>query len=164
MSEYTKQAHTPEQIESIFAGCETESDLRAANSNMQKHDPIFEAYFHRKKIYNRLKNARSKEIRAAELAPWEDQAKRLKHGDKVFFGVRFSSEALDTNFRFVPEWSRKIEAGEWCYVWHYQPRAKRLWLCRPGKKCEEANVFPQHFTVSDMMNFEISRTEIALRK
>lgn len=151
-------------IVASMAACETEKELRDCKANMMENDAAVTEYYYRRKVYARLKNARSKEIRDAMLAPFDDEAKRMQRGQKVYFGKRCNSVALDWNLRSVKGSEKKIEAGKWCYVWHYQPKAQRLWLCRPGTKCEYKNVIRDHFSLNDMLMYQISRTETKLRK
>jgi len=143
-------------IVSCMANCETEKELRDCKVDMMKVDAAIVEYFHRRKIYNRIKAARSEEIRQAMLAPFEDEAKRMQRGQKVYFGkcwIWITSGPL-----------KKIEVGEGCYVWQYQPKSKCLWLCRPGTKCERRNMITQSFTLDNMKYYEISRAELKFRK
>ena len=151
-------------IVSCMANCETEKDLRDCKANLMKNDNVIGDYHHRKKIYNRIKNARSQEIRQAMLAPFEDEAKRMESGQKVYFGKRCESVALDWDFKAIKGSTKKIDAGNWCYVWKYQPKSKCLWLCRPGAKHERKNVINDSFSISDLKAYEISRAELKFRK
>ena len=151
-------------IVSCMANCETEKELRNCKADMMKVDAAVVEYRRRCEIYNRIKAARSKEIRQAMLAPFEAEAKRMRHGQKVYFGNRCESFALDWNFQEVKGSEKKIEVGEWCYVWQYQPRKKLLWLCRPKKKCEYGAVIRTAFSISDLKAYEISRAELKFRK
>lgn len=106
---------------------------------------------------------RCKEIRKDELAPFHEIAKQFQYRDKVYFGkaderdwFNLVSCTISKNYR--------IKAGQWCYVWEYQPRAKRLWLCHPGKKCEYKNLISTSFGLGDIQRLEILRTELEIRQ
>ena len=152
------------RFESDLTQCTTRQECSAILTDQFKADELMKQARERRTAYQRLKNERCKAIRRDELAPFEDQAKRLRKGQKVFFATSLKSVALDWNFRSIKGSEKEIEAGQWCRVWEYQPKAKRLWLCRPGKRCEYKNVIRDSFSVSDMMHHGISRTELALRK
>ncbi|MCK5600731.1 hypothetical protein KAR91_02610 [Candidatus Pacearchaeota archaeon] len=113
---------------------------------------------------NKAKNDRLKELRREELAPFEDEAKRWQPGQKVYFATGIESFAMDWNFNTVKGSEKKIQAGQWCRVWQYQPKSKRLWLCRPGTKCERKNVIRDSFSLTSIKELGISRTELELRK
>ena len=105
---------------------------------------------------------RCAEIRKAELVPFHADCVSWRQGQKVFFGKsdNLSYMSFDT---FKMDTLYNIKAGQWCRVWEYQPRAKRLWLCYPGKKCEWNNIIDHGFSLSEIQRCEISRTEIAIR-
>ena len=107
-------------------------------------------------------NVRCKEIRRVELIPYHEEAKRWKQGQKVYFGTgdNMSFMSFET-MRITKDYD--IKRGDWCFVWHYMPRAKILWLCYPGKKCEFKNVIRSSFSLGAIERCKISRTEIALR-
>lgn len=105
---------------------------------------------------------RCKIIRKAELAPYHDVAKRWKQGQKVYFGTGDNLSYLSfETMRMTKEYD--IKPGQWCYVWHYQPKVKLLWLCHPGKKCEFKNVINRAFSLDRIERCKISRTEPAIR-
>ena len=147
-----------------FAACQTQGELRQLDTALRNVDQVLTTARERNKLYNRLKNERNREIRQAELAPFEDKAKRWKKGQKVYFAKSHNSGSLDWNFNFIKGSGVNIKAGDWCYVWLYQPKAKSLWLCHPKKKCEYANVIRSDFSLNDIMRLGISRTEPAIRK
>ena len=152
------------EIVAFFAACENEKDLRECVNRLCEEDPAVTESSRRKAFFSRTRTARRKQLREAELAPFHSEAKRMRHGQKVYFGKRCESFALDWNFQEVKGSEKKIEVGEWCYVWQYQPRKKLLWLCRPKKKCEYGAVIRTAFSISDLKAYEISRAELKFRK
>jgi len=152
------------QFERAMAKCSTNKEAAELIKTQFANDDVMREARELRLAYTRIKNERCKQIRSAELAPFEDEAKRLRQGQKVYFARSCNSVALDWNLRSVAGSEKKIEAGGWCYVWEYQPKSKALWLCRPGKKCEYKNLIRAAFSVSDMMHYGISRTELKLRK
>lgn len=160
----TTEENTVSRFESALSQCTTRQECGDALKATFADDDLLRQARERRTAYQKLKNERCKAIRRDELAPFEDQAKRFRKGQKVFFAKSLKSCALDWNFNFIKGADKEIEAGDWCRVWEYQPKAKRLWLCRPGTKCEYDNVIRDSFSLSDMLNHGISRTELALRK
>lgn len=153
---------TMNEVKQRFAAATTKQQLREEiNTVLNEDDVLAEARTRRKEI-NRLKNERQREIEAAELAPFEDEAKRLQHGQKVYFERRCEIDHFGFDFKFRK--GARVNAGQWCRVWKYQPKAKRLWLCEPGKPAKYENVINHNFSLRDMREYGISRTEIALRK
>ena len=116
------------KIVAQMAACENEKELRECMKLIYAEDPVVEASHCRKKILDRIKLDKLKALRKAVLAPFEDEARRMRHGDKV-----------------------------------YQPKKKALWLCKPKQKLLKKNVM-YHFSLDDMEEYKISRTEIASRK
>ena len=105
---------------------------------------------------------RCKKIRKDELAPFHEIAKQFQYGDKVYFGKADERMWFDLeNCRISKDY--RIDKGQWCYVWGYQPKAKRLWLCHPGKKCERKNIISTSFGLGDIQKLEILRTELEIR-
>jgi len=107
---------------------------------------------------------RQAEINAVLDAPYHDEAKRWKHGDKVFFGKSDNRSYMSFEDRISITKDYDIKAGQWCRVWEYQSRKKVAWLCHPGKKLEWDNIIEHGFTLRDLRNAEISRVEIDIRK
>ena len=106
---------------------------------------------------------RCKQIRKDELAPFHKIAKQFQYGDKVYFGKGDEQDWFSLETGKISK-NYCIEAGQWCYVWAYQPKGKRLWLCHPGKKCERKNIISTSFGLGDIQKLEILRTEPAIRQ
>jgi len=106
--------------------------------------------------------ARCLEIRKVELAPYHDEAKRWRKSQKVYFSTGDNLAYMSFETMQMTK-TYDIKPGQWCYVWQYQPRAKVLWLCHPGKKCEWNNIIDHAFTLSSIERCKISRTEPELR-
>lgn len=151
------------KIVAQMAACENEKELRECMKLIYAEDPVVEASHCRKKILDRIKLDKLKALRKAVLAPFEDEARRMRHGDKVYFGVECSTIEIDWNFNFNDDSRKEVKEGEWCFVWSYQPKKKALWLCKPKQKLLKKNVM-YHFSLDDMEEYKISRTEIASRK
>lgn len=113
--------------------------------------------------FKKARSARVKELRIAELQPFHEMACRWKPGQKVYFAHGLDSCSLNWSFRPIKGSERKIKAGDWCRVYQYQTRAKRLWLCKPGKPYNQANLMNACFSVREIMELGISRTELAIR-
>ena len=107
---------------------------------------------------------RSGEIHQASLLPYHDEAKRWKHGDKVYFGKSDNRSGVSFNDRIRMHKYYDIKAGQWCRVWEYQSRKKIAWLCQPGKPLKFENVIDHGFTLTDLKHAEISRVEMDIRK
>ena len=107
---------------------------------------------------------RRKEINAVLDAPYHAEAKRWKHGDKVYFGKADNLSHINFAGRIGVKTAYDIKAGQWCRVWEYQSRKKIAWLCQPGKKLEWDNIIDHGFTLRDLRKAEISRVEIDIRK
>lgn len=152
------------QFESALGACTTRHEAADLLKSQYADDELLRQASERRKAYQRLKNERCKTIRREQLAPFDDEARRFKRGQKVFFKKSIKSFALGWNLQSIKGSEKRIEAGDWCRVWQYQPQAKRLWLCRPGKQATHANVIRDCFSLTDMMDLGISRTELALRK
>lgn len=112
--------------------------------------------------YKKAFNKRCKRIREDELYPFHLLAKQFQHGDKVYFGKADSAQWMDMVALKVTD-NYSIKAGAWCYVWKYQPRAKILWLCHPGKKLAFVNIIDHAFSVAQIQRLEISRVEPEIR-
>lgn len=140
-----------------FEQCQTIKECNAVLKELCQ--PFYEVTTRLKKE----RSARAKAIRTAELEPFHELASRFRRGQKVFFATALNSVALGWDLRSIKGSEKKIEAGQWCRVWEYQPRAKRLWLCRPGKAATYANVITDPFSLRDMKDHGISRTELAVR-
>ncbi len=109
-------------------------------------------------------SGRRKELNAVLDAPYHDEAKRWKHGDKVFFGKADNLSYMSFGDRIGMDTSYDIKAGQWCRVWEYQSRKKVAWLCHPGKAFKFENVIDHAFSLRNLRNAEVSRVEIDLRK
>jgi hypothetical protein len=153
---------TMSEVEQTFADCKDRDELREALSTILAEDQVLKDALERKKAIQRLKGTRAKEIEKAELAPYEDEARRWKHGQKVYFGrdCQIDHFGFDLKFRR----GARVKKGEWCRVYQYQPRAKRLWLCQPGKSADRRNVMNHDFGLRDIKDYQISRTELELRQ
>ena len=106
---------------------------------------------------------RRKEIHEIMYAPFHDEAKRWRQGDKVYFGKPdiASNMSFENQIRI---WNiYDIKAGQWCRVWKYQSRKKMAWLCQPGKPCKWENLIRQAFRLRTLHDADVSRTEILLR-
>ncbi len=106
---------------------------------------------------------RRKEIGAVLDAPYHDEAKRWKHGDKVYFGKSDNRSYMSFGDRILVTKDYDIKAGQWCRVWEYQARKKVAWLCQPGKALKYDNIINHGFSVRDLRKAEVSRVEIDLR-
>lgn len=136
----------PEQ----FAKCRTIEDVNDLSKKMQR-DRSVAAEERRKRIYTIMH------------APFHDEANRWRKGDKVYFGKSDSLSRMSFADLIGMHKVYNIKAGQWCRVWHYQPRKRIAWLCQPGKPCEYDNIINHGFTLADLYNGEVSRTEIDLR-
>ena len=105
---------------------------------------------------------RSGEIHQASLLPYHDEAKRWQHGDKVYFGKSDNRSGMTFDDLIIHTYYN-VKAGQWCKVWKYQSRKKIAWLCQPGKPCKFENVIDVAFTLTNLKDAEVSRTEIELR-
>jgi hypothetical protein len=107
---------------------------------------------------------RRKEINAELQAPYHDEAKRWKHGDKVYFGKSDNRSGMSFNDRIQMHRYYDIKAGQWCRVWEYQSRKKIAWLCQPGKPLKYENIIDHGFTLRDLQDADVSRVEPEIRK
>lgn len=137
----------PEQ----FAKCRTIEDVNDLSKKMQR-DRSVAAKERRKRIY------------AIMHAPFHDEAKRWHRGQKVYFGKSDNLSRISFFTEIRRQKTYDIKAGQWCRVWQYHSRKKIAWLCQPGKPCEYDNIINHGFTLADLYNGEVSRTEIDLRK
>ena len=140
-----------------FANCQTKEE---AETLLKELCQPFNA------VTSQFKKARTRrvvELRKAELAPFHELASRFRPGQKVYFATGIKSCALDWSFNHIPGSDKDIKAGDWCRVYQYQPKVRRLWLCRPGLPCTRANVIRDSFSLRAMMDLGISRTELSVR-
>ena len=152
------------QIEQRFATCTTHKEVLEVQASILETNPLIcEARALRNSI-STFKSNKEKELRAAERAPFEDEAKSFRKGQKVYFAKSCKSVAIGWDLRRIKGSEKKIEAGDWCYVWEYQPKARQLWLCQPRKACKYENVIRSSFSISEMMHHGIRKTELNLRK
>ena len=152
------KARIDETLVTRFMGCKTKEDRDAEMKSIAGDAQAIV------RGANRARTEARKRTRRAELDKFHQIARRWKQGQKVYFGVDLQSIALDWNFRSVKGSEKNIKKGEWCRVWQYQSKAKQLWLCRPGTKCEYKNVIRDSFSLADIQHHRISRTELAIRK
>lgn len=110
-----------------------------------------------------LAKVRRIELRKVIEAPYHDEARRWKHGDKVFFGKSDNCSFMSFGDRISMTQTYDIKEGQWCRVWEYQSRKKIAWLCHPGKPCEWDNIIDHGFTLRDLTDAKVSRTEIKSR-
>ena len=108
--------------------------------------------------------ARRKEISDVLDAPYHDEAKRWKHGDKVYFGKSDNRSYMSFEPRILISKDYDIKAGQWCRVWEYKSRKKIAWLCHPGKALKWDNIIEHGFTLRDLRKAEVSRVELDIRK
>lgn len=153
---------TSRLIDQKFAGCSDRAALREVEGRLKKTDELLIAAAAQQATYSELKKKHIRRIRDELCRPFHEEAKRWQHGDKVFFGARFQSSWFSLDTLRISD-RCKIERGEWCRVYVYQPRKKLAWLCWPGDSCCRANVIEQPFTLSDLQRYGISRTELDLR-
>jgi hypothetical protein len=149
------------ELESRLATCTTLPELREVVTELKKADPVLTAAHAQGTMYNRAKNARAKEIRVAELEPFHQDAKRWKHGDKVFFGKSLKRDFMDWNFNF--QRGERIEKGQWCKVYCYQPRKKLAWIGKPMSKTVKRGELIC-LSLRDIIDYQVSRTELEIRK
>ena len=139
-----------------FATCTTKDEAKHLLKEL--NDNPYRIIAENKKAFKE----RCSEIRVVELAPYHEDAKRWKQGQKVYFGTGDNRSWMSfETMRITKDYD--IKPGDWCFVWHYKPRKKILWLCHPGKKCEFKNVIRSCFSLDSIERCKISRTEIALR-
>lgn len=147
-----------------FESCQTQEERRALSKEVMDADELLAAARDRRKFYNRLNRETERAIINAINDLTHDEVKRWKHGQKVYFGTSLDSISMGWDLKFIKATEKKIAKGDWCYIWEYQPKARRLWLCKPGKPCKYENVFPESFSLRDVRDHQISRTELAIRQ
>ena len=153
------------KIVARFAACENKEDLRECESRFYKEDPVIAESKRRHKVYRAMAARRRRQLLEAELAPFHDAAKRMQHGQKVYFGKRCNTDAISLHsLKSIKSHEADFKAGDWAHVWQYQPRKKLLWLCRAKEKCAYGAVIEAPFSLSDIKKYEISRTELECRK
>lgn len=141
-----------------FANCQSRAETDDLSKELSKE------FNETLRVIRKARNERQKELRRQELNVFHQEARRWKSGQKVYFGTALSSFSLDWNFVTIKGSEKNIKKGDWCRVWEYQPKAKRLWLCKPGTKCEYKNIINSSFSLADIQHHKISRTELAIRK
>ncbi len=134
-----------------FAECETIKSVNELSKHMQQER-------------SDAAKQRRHEINAVLQAPYHDEAKRWNQGDKVYFGKGDNLSGISFHDRIRMHKYYDIKAGGWCRVWEYQSRKKIAWLCQPGKHCNWENIINHGFTLRDLCDAEVSRTEISLRQ
>ena len=153
------------EIVAFFAACENEKDLRECVTRLCEEDPVVAESSRRTDYFSKTRTARRKQLWEAELAPFHSEAKRMRHGQKVYFGKRCNTMAISLHsLKSVKSREKDFEAGDWAYVWQYQPRKKLLWLCRAKEKCVYGAVVRSPFSLRDLKDYKISRTELKCRK
>lgn len=106
---------------------------------------------------------RRHELNAELQAPYHDEAKRWRHGDKVYFGKADNLSQMFFEGGFRMDTTYNIKAEQWCRVWEYQSRKKIAWLCQPGKALKFENVIDHGFTLRDLQKADVSRVEPDIR-
>lgn len=143
--------------------CETRVEVRDKKAQLMDADPVLQAAKTRRSIYSAATAAALAAIRQREIAPYEDEAKRWKHGDTVYFG-RAANRSVMSMSTLKARRLYDLPKGAACTVYQYQPRKKIAWLCPPGVPCAHHNVIDCAFTLDDLQRGDVSRVELALRK
>jgi hypothetical protein len=139
-------------------------ELTERTKTLRANDQTITAGSQVSKLINIVNLERRRELREEQLRPFEDEAKRFTHGQKVYFATECQSVDLGWDFKTVKGSDKSIKAGQWCRVYAYQAKSKRLWLYQPGKPANHKNVINSHFSLRDMQHYGISRTELSLRQ
>lgn len=160
----TTEVNIVAQFEQAIAECTDRTACGQLLKDAYAADDLLKQAQERRVAYQKIKNERCKQIRADALAPFEDEARRFKQGQKVYFAKRCHSDTMGWDFKFIKGGSKRIDSGQWCRVWQYQPKSRSLWLCKPGMKCEHQNLIRVSFSLGEMLEHGISRTELKLRK
>lgn len=152
-----------DDITQTFDACTTLKELHRVDKEWREFDLLWIKWRDRRKAYRAEHKRRERELWKELFAPYHDEAKRWKQGQKVYFGKgdNRSGMTFDT-FQIIKYYD--IKAGEWCRVWEYQPRNKIAWLCQPGKPCKFENVIDHAFTLRDLYHAKVSRVEPKLRR
>ena len=152
---------TEHDAAALFVTCETREDVRNASREWNNTDAVMRESRHRTKLVNRAKRNAERAAIRREQQPLHERCAKWKQGDKVYFGVECQVDALDLESMTLHR-VKDVDAGAWCRVYQYQPRARRLWLCAPGKPCERRFVMG-HFTLREVGEYDIRRTDVHLK-
>lgn len=149
-----------ESADAVFAECSTFGELERLRKELKSEDDVLQRAIARRKVFNELQRKHERRISAELNAPYKDEMKRWRKGDKVYFGKSDNRSGLfDDRIRKL----YNIEAGKWCRVYSVHPRKGYVWLCRPGAVANRKNIIDHAFTVTDLRHADVSRTEPELR-
>ena len=142
---------TRDDIVTFIAALTDEDTIRA----------VLTAAKERESWANRERQKRKEAERAAQDRETMQRIKGWKPGQPVYFGKPFDRGTVYLDpFKVI---HTRAEAGFKAIVHSVQPRAGRVWLKLPGVKTPYRDNL-MYFTARDIREYEINRTEIAIRQ